>query len=191
MTTITITSGRLHSEFVRLLFLQDHRETDHFLQLQEFSLCILPVDYSTSVARRSPHGLRQGGTGNILVKTVVLRVNLNLDGSPITSRTHTHPSHSQTSHLLNLDSIFRCSSSPNNPVYKRTVNSSDLVLSLSSHRHSFIGLVFRSHFINSEWHNKELVEVWILYRGLLQFIDVWGRSMESISGTTYWVMGSL
>jgi hypothetical protein len=30
MTVITRTSGRLHSEFVRLLFLQDHRETDRF-----------------------------------------------------------------------------------------------------------------------------------------------------------------
>ncbi len=30
MTVITSTSGRLHSEFVRLLFLQAHRQTDHF-----------------------------------------------------------------------------------------------------------------------------------------------------------------
>jgi hypothetical protein len=30
MSVITSTSGRLHSEFVRLLFLQVHRETDHF-----------------------------------------------------------------------------------------------------------------------------------------------------------------
>jgi hypothetical protein len=30
MPAIASTSGRLHSEFVRLLFLQDHRETDHF-----------------------------------------------------------------------------------------------------------------------------------------------------------------
>ena len=30
MTDITSTSGRLHSEFVRLLFLQTHRETDRF-----------------------------------------------------------------------------------------------------------------------------------------------------------------
>jgi hypothetical protein len=29
-----------------------------------------------------------------------LGVNLNIDGAPITSRTHTHPSHSQTSRLL-------------------------------------------------------------------------------------------
>jgi hypothetical protein len=30
MPTIVSTSGRLHSEFVRILFLQDHRETDRF-----------------------------------------------------------------------------------------------------------------------------------------------------------------
>jgi hypothetical protein len=30
MPVITSTSGRLHSEFVRLLFLQTHRETDRF-----------------------------------------------------------------------------------------------------------------------------------------------------------------
>ncbi len=38
--------------------------------------------------------------GNTLTKDVVLCVNLNLDGVSITSRTHTHPSHSQTSRLL-------------------------------------------------------------------------------------------
>jgi hypothetical protein len=30
MTAIASTSDRLHSEFVRILFLQDHRETDRF-----------------------------------------------------------------------------------------------------------------------------------------------------------------
>ncbi len=30
MPVIDSTSGRLHSEFVRILFLQTHRETDHF-----------------------------------------------------------------------------------------------------------------------------------------------------------------
>ncbi len=38
--------------------------------------------------------------GNILAKTEVLRINLNLDGESITSKSHTHPSHSQTSRLL-------------------------------------------------------------------------------------------
>ena len=38
--------------------------------------------------------------GNIMAKASALRVNLNLDGAPIASNSHTHPSHSQTSHLL-------------------------------------------------------------------------------------------
>jgi hypothetical protein len=33
MPTIASTSDRLHSEFIRLLFLQAHRETDLFLKL--------------------------------------------------------------------------------------------------------------------------------------------------------------
>jgi hypothetical protein len=32
--------------------------------------------------------------GNILVKVASLRINLNIDGSPITFKCHTHPSHS-------------------------------------------------------------------------------------------------
>ena len=38
--------------------------------------------------------------GSTLVKVAVFRINLNIDGETITSRTHTHPSHSQTSRLL-------------------------------------------------------------------------------------------
>jgi hypothetical protein len=64
MPVIASTSGRLHSEFIRILFLQAHRETD------------------------------------ILDKVAALRINLNLDGAPITSKSHTHPSNSQTSRLL-------------------------------------------------------------------------------------------
>ena len=37
---------------------------------------------------------------NILVKATALRINLYIDGAPIGSRAHTHPSHSQTSRLL-------------------------------------------------------------------------------------------
>ena len=35
-----------------------------------------------------------------LVKVASLRITCNLDGTPITSTTHTHPSHSETSRLL-------------------------------------------------------------------------------------------
>jgi hypothetical protein len=40
---IASTSGRLHIEFIRLLFLHDHRETDHF-----FAASGVPVSQSTS-----------------------------------------------------------------------------------------------------------------------------------------------
>jgi hypothetical protein len=43
MPAIASTSGRLHSEFVRLLFLQDHRETDHFFAASGVQL-VLFVD---------------------------------------------------------------------------------------------------------------------------------------------------
>ena len=38
--------------------------------------------------------------GLALDKSAALRINLNLDGEPIASKSHTHPSHSQTSRLL-------------------------------------------------------------------------------------------
>ena len=38
--------------------------------------------------------------GNILVKTAALWITLNIDDTPVTSRSHTHPSHSQTSRLI-------------------------------------------------------------------------------------------
>ena len=57
---ITSTSGRLHSEFVRLLFLQTHRETDRFFAAsRKFSFAqstsggLKVEDSSTFAARRS------------------------------------------------------------------------------------------------------------------------------------------
>jgi hypothetical protein len=38
--------------------------------------------------------------GNILPKAAALRITLNIDGAPIASKSHTHPSHSTTSRLL-------------------------------------------------------------------------------------------
>jgi hypothetical protein len=35
--------------------------------------------------------------GNILAKVPAFRINLNLDGASIVSKSHTHPSHSETS----------------------------------------------------------------------------------------------
>ncbi len=92
MTTIDSTSGRLHSEFVRLLFFQAHRETDRFFAasgvLSAQSDCgfyhLLRSAVSTQLKSK---------VGLALTKTAALRITLNLDGAPIISRTHTHPSH--------------------------------------------------------------------------------------------------
>jgi hypothetical protein len=99
MTAIASTSGRLHSEFVRLLFLQAHRETDRFFaasgvqlaQTRRVMFHFHRAAFSVQIKAK---------VGSTLAKAATLRINLNIDGAPITSRTHTHPSHSQISRLL-------------------------------------------------------------------------------------------
>jgi hypothetical protein len=54
MPTITSTSGRLHSEFIRLLFLQAHRETDRRVNLNIVTLSLslgVPVPRPTECIR--------------------------------------------------------------------------------------------------------------------------------------------
>jgi hypothetical protein len=88
----------LHSEFVRLLFLQAHRETDRFFVASGVQLvhCTSGLFHFRRVVFSSQLKSR---VGNILVETTALRVNLNLDGAPITSRTHTHTHHTRK-HLV-------------------------------------------------------------------------------------------
>ena len=99
MSAIPSTSGRLHSEFIRLLFLQTHRETDRFFTTSG----VQPVPWNRGTfhfERATFLGQFKTKIGSSLAKAADLRVNLNIDGVPITSRSHTHPSHSQTSRLL-------------------------------------------------------------------------------------------
>jgi hypothetical protein len=99
MPPIASTSGRLHSEFVRILFLQAHRETDRFFVVS--GVLSAQSDRGFYHYRRAAVSAQlKSKVGLALVKTAVLRITLNLDGAPIISRTHTHPSHSQTSRLL-------------------------------------------------------------------------------------------
>jgi hypothetical protein len=99
MTAIPSTSDRLHSEFVRLLFLQAHRETDRFFSVS--GVLSAQSDRGFFHYHRTAFSVQlKSKVGLTLVKVAVLRITLNLDGTPITSRTHTHPSHSQTSRLL-------------------------------------------------------------------------------------------
>jgi hypothetical protein len=94
-----VTSGRLHSEFVRLLFLQSHRETDRFFAASGVQSAQSSSEFFHF--RRAVF-LQQlkSKVGLALAKAADLRVVLNLDGAPIASKSHTHPSHSPTSRLL-------------------------------------------------------------------------------------------
>jgi hypothetical protein len=99
MPAIASTSGRLHREFIRLLFLQTHWETDRFFEASGVQLpqttCGL-FHYH----RAAFSSMFKSRIGNILAKAATLRINLNLDGASIASKSHIHPSHSQTSRLL-------------------------------------------------------------------------------------------
>ncbi len=86
--SIPSTSGRLHSEFNRLLFLQYHRETDRFFTTSGVQL--VEHDRGLFHYRRAAFSAQiQTKVGSTLTKTADLCVNLNIDGTPITSRTHT------------------------------------------------------------------------------------------------------
>ncbi len=94
MTVITSTSGRLHSEFVSLLFLQTHRETDRLFTTSGDQLA-----QSSSVQFHYRHTVfssqLKSNVGNTLTKAATLWVTPNIHGTPISSKSHTHPSHSQ------------------------------------------------------------------------------------------------
>ena len=76
---------------------------------------------------------------------------------------------------INLVSIFRCSSFPSNPVYVRRVDLSVLSFSLSSHRHSYISLLFISRFITYTGHRwffgemtwDRTLNVWRIHKFIL------------------------
>jgi hypothetical protein len=88
-----------YANIVRLLFLQAHRETDRFFTGSGV--------LSTQSDRGFYHYHRavvsaqlKSKVGLALAKASALSITLTLDGATIISRTHTHPSHSQTSRLL-------------------------------------------------------------------------------------------
>ncbi len=83
-----------------------------------------------------------------LVKTTTLRMILNLDGVPIISKSHTHPSHSETSRLL-TSSLSLGVPVTRQPSVCETSRFPIFRFSLSSYWHLFVGHVFNSHFIDS------------------------------------------
>ena len=93
------TSGRIHSEFVRLLFLQTHRETDRFFAASGVQVAQHARD-QFHYCRAAFSSQLKSKIANILGKVAALRITLNTDGAPLPSRSHSHLSHSQTSRLL-------------------------------------------------------------------------------------------
>jgi hypothetical protein len=78
MTAIASTSGRLHSEFVRLLFLQAHRETDRFFTSSGVQLAQTNPSGQFHFRRAAFASMIESRVGNILPKAAALRINLNL-----------------------------------------------------------------------------------------------------------------
>jgi hypothetical protein len=84
---------------VLLLFLQDHRETDRFFAASGVQLVQSTIgQFHYRHMAFSSH--LKSKIDNILDKAAALRITLNIDGVPIASKSHNHPSHSQTSRLL-------------------------------------------------------------------------------------------
>jgi hypothetical protein len=71
-----------------------------FLQLQESNLLAQHDRGGFHYRRAAFSSQLKAKTGIISAKASALRFILNIDGSPIISKSHTHPSHSQASRLL-------------------------------------------------------------------------------------------
>ena len=79
-----------------ILFLQTHREIDRFLSSSGVQLAQSHFHFR----RETFSSQLKVKVGHILVKATTLRIMLNVDGPPITTRSHTHPSHTQNFLLL-------------------------------------------------------------------------------------------
>jgi hypothetical protein len=97
MPAIASTSGRLHSEFVRLLFLQAHRETDRFFAASGVQLAQSTSGLFHFLCAAFAQQLKSR-FGLALAKAAALRITLNLDGALSTS----NDDHTLTHHTRKL-----------------------------------------------------------------------------------------
>jgi hypothetical protein len=140
MPAIASTSGRLHSEFIRLLFLQVHRETDNF-----FAASGVPLVQSTSGGFF--HYRRAAFFTNLKSKSGNLLTNLNLDGAPITTPIKCAHSTSlcvsvSVQHPYQRDSRGNCvGQQTHNKNYTTMTQSLDVILSSSLTPHSLLSHV--------------------------------------------------
>ena len=106
---IASTSGRVHSELARLLFLQAHRETTQYFEAQGQQLAqtnhLDTFHYKRAAFYNGLNVTLKSKVGLLLAKAAALRINLNLDGVPVPSRAYTNPYHSTNSRLISLSLI--------------------------------------------------------------------------------------
>jgi hypothetical protein len=82
---------------VSLIASKCHRLSLSLITVNEPPVMVKPYFHFRRVVFSSQF---KSSVDNILVKVAVLRIPFDLDGSTITSNSHTHPSYSQTSRLL-------------------------------------------------------------------------------------------
>ena len=71
MPAIPSTSGRLHSEFIRILFLQTHRETDRFFATSGVQFAQTNPSGQFHFRRAAFASMIKSRVGNILAKAAV------------------------------------------------------------------------------------------------------------------------
>ncbi len=96
MSSMVSTSGLLHCEFVLLYIDRLIGKLTGFFASSGVHLTQKKYFHYRRVAFSSH---LKSKVVNILAKSEALRINLNIDDTPIVSRSHTHPSHSQTTPL--------------------------------------------------------------------------------------------
>ena len=84
MSDIDSTSGRLHCEFVCLLFLQTHRENDRFFAVSGVQVAQHHRG-QFHYHRATVSSQLKSKVGNILANSTALRITLNIDGAPVVS----------------------------------------------------------------------------------------------------------
>ena len=83
---VASTSGRVHSELARLLFLQAHRETTQYFEAHGRQLAQNTHLDSFHFKRATFHNDIKSKVGLVLAKAAAFRITLNLDGTPIPAR---------------------------------------------------------------------------------------------------------
>ena len=89
---VASTSGRVHSELARLIFLQTHREITKYFEAHGKQLAQNTHLDTFHFKRATFYNGIKSKIGLVLAKAAALRITLNFDGAPIPSRAYTHPS---------------------------------------------------------------------------------------------------